>query len=90
MSCPRGSARTTWVPVTTTTLNARRAALAQSLLPAHACGMDLMQTVKPPFCEAPSADEASVDDMFAAVKEVAELNEMIRVGLAAARTGRRS
>ena len=49
-----------------------------------------MQTVKPPFCEAPSDDEASVDDMFAAVKEVAELNEMIRVGLAAARTGRRS
>ena len=76
--------------MTTTTLNAGRPALAQSSLSVHARGMSLIQAVKTPFRETPSADEASVDDMLATVKEVAELNEMIRVGLAAARTGRRS
>jgi len=60
-----------------------RLALAQPLLPGDAQGMDL----RPQAPEIPSADEVPIDDLLAGVRTTAELNELIREGLAAARRG---
>jgi hypothetical protein len=63
-----------------------RLALAQPLLPGDAQGMDL----RPQAPEIPSAaDEVPIDDLLAGVRTTAELNELIREGLAAARRGAR-
>jgi hypothetical protein len=76
-----------WEPVgqsvTNRTLSDGRLPLAQSLLPGDAQGMDL----RPQAPEIPSADEVSIDDLLAGVRTTAELNELIREGLAAARRG---
>ena len=43
--------------------------------------------LRPQAPEIPSADEVPIDDLLAGVRTTAELNEMIREGLAAARRG---
>ena len=59
---------------------AGRTALAQGLLPGEAQGMRLIP-------EIPAADDVSLDELFAGIRTVAELNEIIRAGLAKARQG---
>jgi hypothetical protein len=58
--------------------------LPNHCFPVDAQGMDL----RPQAPEIPSAgDEVPIDDLLAGVRTTAELNELIREGLAAARRG---
>ena len=86
-ACPAVRARPGRVPelptqtVTNRTFAAGRLALAQSLLPTHARVM----TLRPQTHEIPAADDVSLDELFAGIRTVAELNEIIRAGLVEAR-----